>query len=100
MIYDRYDMAVLYKLSYGPQPISSLYCNTHQQFRLNDLMDAGIVESTPDGIASTHVGEKVYAHLSRIAELLDDQSYLEEAVHIDKMNLRRLEKMRDRYHSR
>jgi len=43
MIYDVYEMAVLYKLERGPQNVASLYCNSSQKRRLNGMFDAGMI---------------------------------------------------------
>ena len=96
MIYDRYAMAVMYKLQDGPAKVSSLYTTTSQHDRLNALMDAGIVESTSEGIALSYLGKKLYPLLLGIADLLQTTDYMDEAAHIDKQNRRRVEYMNTR----
>lgn len=100
MIYDKYEMAVLYRLSMGPRSVSELYCNISQKRKLDDMFDAELIHVTPAGIDLTYTGDLVFKQLLGIAKALGSVDYIDESAHIDKMNRRRREYMQSVYHSR
>lgn len=94
MMYDKYCLAVLYRLHACPMPVSYLYCNTSQQIKLQKMVDAGIVENTPAGYDMTDRGRKLYKLLLSVAEAEGCDEYLEMSRHIDRLNDRRKASMR------
>jgi len=100
MMYDKYCLAVLYRLHACPMPVASLYCNTSQQIKLNKMLEAGIIRNTPAGYDMTTKGKKLYKLALALAEAEGCDDYLAESRHIDERNNIRKALLRKRYHER